>query len=140
MSTGLEGQLAAALRENAHVRIRVTCVPAREADVVVQLVVGIPAQHDVAEAQSFLQAGEELLPREILAPEDAVEIEHTDLDVTCAARLDERARLRSRSHFAGLHEVSSATGSAARARGGGRSDPQGQPVEDLAAMNVGIEH
>src|SRR6185437_16307085 len=103
----LEGQLAAALRQDAHVRIRVTRMPAREGDVVVQLVVGIPAQHDVAEPQPLLQAGEEFLPREVLASQDAVEIEHTDLDMTGAALLDERARLGSRSHFAGVHAASS---------------------------------
>ena len=56
----LEGELAAGIGQDAHRRIGIGGVPAGEGDVVIELVVGIPAQHDVAETEAALQRGEEL--------------------------------------------------------------------------------
>ena len=108
MGAGLERQLAAGLRQDANVRIRIPGVPAGNGDVVVELIVGVPSQHDVAEPESLLEPGEELLARQVLPSQDAVEIEDADLDVRCAARFDELASLSGRFYFAGLHVVSSA--------------------------------
>jgi hypothetical protein len=60
-------------------------VPARELGVVVELIIRIPAQDDVAESKALLECREEFIARQVLAAHDAVGIEHADLDVLDAA-------------------------------------------------------
>jgi hypothetical protein len=68
-------------------------VPAGVGDVVVELVVGIPAEDDVAEAEAVVEGREELVPRHVLAAQDAVEVEDADLDVVEVSFLDDAPRL-----------------------------------------------
>ena len=51
-------------------------VPAGEGDVVVLLVVRVPAEHHVAEAQAILEGREELVAIEELAAQNPVVVEH----------------------------------------------------------------
>ena len=67
------------LRQDAHRGIRIGGVPAGELGVVVELVVGIPAQHHVAEAEALLEGGFELVAGHVLAAHDAVDIDDADL-------------------------------------------------------------
>ncbi len=57
-------------------------MPAGEADVVVELVGGIPAEHHVAEAEAAVERGFEFFAGEIFAAQHAVGIEHAELDVS----------------------------------------------------------
>ena len=77
----LERQRAAGLGKEPHLGIWVSRVPAGEAGVVVQLVVCVPPQHHVAESESLLECGEKLRTVDPLAAQDAVVVEHADLDV-----------------------------------------------------------
>ena len=86
---GFERNVAAGLGQDAHGRVRIAGVPAGVLHVVVELVVGIPAQHHVAEAEALVERAEELLARHVLAAQDAVDVEHADLDVGEAALLDD---------------------------------------------------
>ena len=62
-------------------RVGIGGVPAGERDVVVELVVGVPAEDDVAEAEALFERGQELVARHVLAAQDAVDVEDADLDV-----------------------------------------------------------
>jgi hypothetical protein len=90
---GLERDVAARVGQHAHRRVGVGRVPARVLRVVVELVVGIPAEHDVAEAEAARQRGQELLARHVLAAHDPVDVEDADLDVVDLARGDEGSRI-----------------------------------------------
>jgi hypothetical protein len=89
----LEGQDAARVGQEAHGRVRIGRVPARIGDVVVELVVGVPADDDVAEAEALLQGGQEFLTRQVFAAQDPVDVGEPDLHVGVAALLDEAPRL-----------------------------------------------
>ena len=54
---GLRRDLAAALGNDAHGGVGIGSVPAGVGDVVVELIVGIPAQHHVAEAEIAVERG-----------------------------------------------------------------------------------
>jgi hypothetical protein len=54
-------------------------VPAGELGVVVALVVHVPAEHHVAEAEAALDGGEELVAVDVLAAQDAVDVADGDL-------------------------------------------------------------
>ena len=54
-------------------------MPAGQRGVVVELIVGIPAQHHVAEAEALLESGFELVAGHVLAAHDAVDIGDADL-------------------------------------------------------------
>src|SRR6185369_17690122 len=60
-------------------RVRESMVPARELRVVVALVVHVPAEHDIAEAESALDRGEELVTVDVLAAKDPVDVADADL-------------------------------------------------------------
>jgi hypothetical protein len=83
----LERDLAAGFGNHAHPGIGIGGMPARVLHVVEQLVVAVPAQHHVAEAETVLERREELRLRYILAAQDGVAVEHADLDVGQAALL-----------------------------------------------------
>ena len=100
-------QRPAGARQQAHRRIREGGVPAGEGDVVVLLVVRVPAQHHVAEAKAFVERGEELVAVDVLAAQDAVVVEHPDLDVLQSALLDDCTRLRGGAHLFRLHRCNS---------------------------------
>ena len=68
------------LGQDAHRRVRIGGVPAGQRGVVVELVVGIPAQHHVAEAEALLERRFELVAGHVLAAHDAVDVEDADLD------------------------------------------------------------
>ena len=48
-------QQAGRLRQQAHRGVRISGMPARHRDIVVQLIVAVPTEHDVAEAVALLQ-------------------------------------------------------------------------------------
>ena len=75
------GNLAARGRQDAHRRIGIGGVPAGVLDIVEQLVVRIPAEDHVAEADPLVERRQELVAAEIFAAHDAVAVEHADLDV-----------------------------------------------------------
>src|SRR6185369_3472367 len=54
---------------------------AGEAGPVVQFVINVPTEQDIAEPEPVLHHGEELLQRDILAPADAVDVEADQLDL-----------------------------------------------------------
>ena len=85
------GHSAAGIWQHSHRRIRVGGVPARVFHVVIELVVRVPAQHHVAEAESLVERGEELVAAHVLAAHDAVVVEHSHLDVVELALLDDLA-------------------------------------------------
>ena len=87
-SKGSSRQVSGRIRTQ---RIGIGGVPAGVCDVVVELVVGVPAQHHVAEAEAALQRREELGLRHVLAAQDAVDVEDADLDMGQAALLDDLA-------------------------------------------------
>ena len=76
-----ERHRAAGRRHDRASRVRIGGVPAGEADVVVELVARIPAEHHVAEAKAVLERREEFLAGEIFAAQHAVDVEHAELDV-----------------------------------------------------------
>ncbi len=96
-------QVAAGVGQQAHGRIGIGGVPAGVGDVVVELVVGIPAQHDVAEADAGLEAGKELVAAQILAAQDAVGVEDADLDVAEIALADDLAGVVRRLNLPWIH-------------------------------------
>ncbi len=98
-----EGNAAAGLGHHAHRGIRVGRVPARVLHVVVELVVRIPAQHHVAEAEALVERGEKLVAAHVLTAQDAVVVEDTDLDVFELAFLDDAAGVGRGADVFGLH-------------------------------------
>src|SRR5580700_7664833 len=56
-------------------------VPAGHADVVIQLIVAVPAQHHVAKPVTLLERREEFFAAHVFAAHDAIDVEHADLDV-----------------------------------------------------------
>ena len=64
-------------------------MPAGVGDVVVELVVGVPAQHHVAEAHAALERRLELVDVQVLAAQDAVDVVDAHLDVAQPALLDD---------------------------------------------------
>src|SRR5882672_244499 len=72
---------------NACDRVGKGAVPAGEIAFVVELVVGVPAEDNVAEIEPRLQRAQKLLARQILSANDAIEIDDPELDVGQAARL-----------------------------------------------------
>jgi hypothetical protein len=61
--------------------------------VVIELVVGVPAEHDVAEAEPAVERRFELGPRHVLAAQDPVDVEDADLDVLEIALRHDGARI-----------------------------------------------
>jgi hypothetical protein len=78
-------------------------VPARVLHVVVELVVGIPAQHHVAEAESLVERGEKLVAAHVLTAHDSIVVEDTDLDMIELALLDDAAGVGRGADVLGLH-------------------------------------
>ena len=78
-------------------------MPAGETGAVIELVVGIPAQHHVAEAESLLESGEKLVPLHVFAAHDAIDIENADLDVFNTAFVDQRPRIIGGPHLSRVH-------------------------------------
>ena len=104
-SAVLERQRSAGVGQNAYRRIGIAGVPAGELDVVVELVLAVPAQHDVAESEPALERRQELLPRHVLAAQDPVDVEGPDLDVRQTARLDDGTRVRRALDLAWFHAI-----------------------------------
>ena len=87
------GITPAGVGQDAHGCVRIGGVPAGVVDVVVELVVRIPAEHHVAEAEALLERREELVAADVLAAQDAVDVDDPDLDVRVPALFDEAARI-----------------------------------------------
>ncbi len=100
----LEGNLSARIRQHSHRRVRVAGVPAGEVDVVVELVVGIPAEHYVAETEAAVEGGEKFLPCHVFAAQNAVDVEHTHLDVRHLPLLDDGTGIRGGLYVRWLHQ------------------------------------
>src|SRR5471030_2940617 len=75
---GLGRNLAAGVGQDAHSGVGITRVPAGHGDIVVELVVGVPTQHHVAEAKAALERRLELVDVDVLAAQDAVDVVDTD--------------------------------------------------------------
>ena len=84
----LPGQDAKGRRVDARVRVGVARVPAGDAGVVVEDVGRVPAEDDVAEAERVLEGAPELLERDVLAAQDAVDVVAADLDAADAMLLE----------------------------------------------------
>ena len=67
------------LGQNARRRVRIGRVPSRQRRVVVELIVGIPAQHHVAHAEAAGERGFELVAGHVFAAHDSVDIHDADL-------------------------------------------------------------
>jgi hypothetical protein len=78
---GLEGDVAAGRRQDTDGGVGIGGVPAGEFGVVVELVVGVPAENHIAEAHVLVEGRQKLVAAEIFSPQDAVGIEDADLDV-----------------------------------------------------------
>src|SRR6185437_9956751 len=102
--------LSAGLRQDADVGVGIGGVPAGVGDVVVELVVAVPAQHHVAEAHAALEGRLELVDMEVLPAQHPVEVVHPHLDVAEAALLDDLKGIGSRLHLARFHYFSPARG------------------------------
>ena len=86
-----ERDVAAGVGQHADGCIRIGGVPAGVLHVVIELVVRVPAQHHVAEAETLVERREELVAAHVLAAHDAVVVEDPDLDVIELALLDDLA-------------------------------------------------
>ena len=98
--------LAAGIWQDADVGVGVAAVPAGVGDVVVELVVHVPAQHHVAEAEAAFQRRVEFVDVDVLAAQDAVDVVHPHLDVGQAAFLDDPAGIGRRLDLARFHRFS----------------------------------
>ena len=81
----LEGDVAPGFGQDAHGGIGVGGVPAGEPGVVVELVVRVPAENHVAEAEILVERREEFIAAQVFAAQDAVGVDDADLDVLDAA-------------------------------------------------------
>ena len=72
-------------------RIREAGLPAGHGRPVVELIVRVPAEHDVAEVEAGGQRREEFLPRHVFAADHAVDIGDADFHLGEAARLHHSA-------------------------------------------------
>ncbi|MNQ90384.1 hypothetical protein D3C85_1057240 [compost metagenome] len=86
-------QPAAALRHDPELGVGVGGVPAGVLGVVVELVVEVPAEHDIAERQPRAQGAEEFVAPQILAQHDAVHIGQAHLDMRERAGLHQTLRV-----------------------------------------------
>ncbi|MNT10471.1 hypothetical protein D3C72_1453030 [compost metagenome] len=91
--TLFQRQPAAALRHDPELGVGVGGVPAGVLGVVVELVVEVPAEHDVAECQSRAQGPEKLVATQILAQHDAVHVGQAYLDMRERAGLHQTLRV-----------------------------------------------
>jgi hypothetical protein len=78
-------------------------VPARVGHVVVELVVGVPAEDHVAEAEATVERGEELVAVQVLATQDAVDVVDADLHVREVAVPNDLARVLGRAYCPRFH-------------------------------------
>ena len=78
---GLRGDDAKGVEVDQRVSVRVAGVPSGDLRVVVEDVADVPAEDDVAEAEARLGDAPELVERDVLAAEDAVDVEAADLDL-----------------------------------------------------------
>jgi hypothetical protein len=85
----LERNVAAGRRQHPHRGVGVRGMPAGELRVVVELIVRVPAEDDVAESEVLVECRQELVAAQILSPQDPVGVEDADLDVFDAA-LDQK--------------------------------------------------
>ena len=76
-----KGQQPGRLRQQAHGGVWIGGMPAGHVDVVVELIVAVPAEHDVAEAETLFQRRQEFVAAHVFAAHDAIDVEHADLDV-----------------------------------------------------------
>ena len=83
------GTVAAGRGIDARGGVGIGGVPAGERALVVELIVGIPAQHDVAEAEALIERADELVAGEIFSANDPIEIDDAELDVRQAPLLDQ---------------------------------------------------
>ena len=76
-----EGNFAGGFGEDANVGVGVGSVPAGECGFIVELIVAVPAEDDVAEAEAAVEGFEEFFVVHVFAAQDAVDIEHAGFDV-----------------------------------------------------------
>ena len=88
-SVAFERQRPAGCGIDHALRIGVRRMPSGEADVVVELIARIPAEHDVAETEAAIECRQEFLGGEVFPPQHAVHIENPELDVAHAAFMDD---------------------------------------------------
>jgi hypothetical protein len=77
-------------------------VPARVADVVVELVVAVPAEHDIAEAEAAREGALELVAGHVLAAQHPVHVENAHLDMGQIALFHDLPRVSVVLHLIGL--------------------------------------
>ena len=73
-------------------RIGKAVLPAGDRGVVVALVVSVPAEDHVAEAEAAIGGAEELVAVKVLAAQDAVDVAAGDLDLAGVGRADRGQR------------------------------------------------
>ncbi len=78
-------------------------MPAGIAEIVDQLIVRIPAEHDVAEAETTFEGREELVARDIFAAHYPVNVDEAELDMAEGARLDDPLGIGSCFYVSCLH-------------------------------------
>ena len=79
-----ERQQASGRRKHACGGIGVARMPTGVGDVVVELVVRIPAHDDVAEAEALFENAEELVARDVFAAQDSIDVRDAELDLADA--------------------------------------------------------
>ena len=91
--SGSHGDDAEGVGVDARARIGVAGVPAGDLGVVVEDVADVPAEDDVAEAEPVSQRAPELVERDVLAAQDAVDVEPADLHLLDAPLLEHLTEL-----------------------------------------------
>ena len=80
-----EGDVALGVGQHTHGGVGIGGVPAGELRVVVELVVGVPAENHVAEAEILVDRRQEFVAAQVFAAQDAVGVDDADFDVLDAA-------------------------------------------------------
>ena len=99
-------QFAPQLRQQAHFQIGITCNPARQLDVVKQLVVQIPTKHHIAKRIIAFQCSQKLCCRHVFPCHHPIEVKKANLDVGNAALIDQTADVSCRLHILSLCRLS----------------------------------
>src|SRR5262249_4456707 len=93
-SVAFERQCATRVRKNSHRRVRIARVPAGVLRVVVELILRVPSDDDIAKTEPALERRKKFRLRDVLAAQNAVDIDAGDFNVRETALLDDGARIR----------------------------------------------
>ena len=98
-------KLTTGFRKDTDRCIRVGRVPAGETGVVIQLVIGIPAEHHITKPEPAFKRGYELVTRHIFAAHHPIGIEQPDLDIIKITVFDQLNGIFRCFDVTGLHVI-----------------------------------